>query len=313
MKELKQKKIVKRSTRMKPFFLRNYDLMALPDSLVSGDVRKSRLSLHTLRCPVFGRGTISESQLDLLAGACEDAGANRLVASLAGAKFDRKELTAWVRTRLSKRGVELSSEESERIVWLVVVDDAYYFGFPEQNYHDAPGRTAHGIRAGALPVTIAAGMAFAAELTARDVIWDPMTGSGSLLEEARSAMPGVTTIGSDIDSAAIAKARDRVPEATFRVGRLQDIDLGRTDVTLTLVNPPWEHQFASGEGQEALLGDLLRASLKVAAPDWRAVIVTPHGKALSAAARAVGALSVEQVTELKVRGLEVGLWRIRRS
>ncbi len=311
-KELKYRKIIARSTRAKPLFLRNYDVLVIPDVQVTGDFKSSRLSLHTLRCQVFGRGSITASQLDLLAEVCESAGVEQLVSSVAGSHFKRRDLNAWVKSRLAERGVSVGRTDSRRLVWLVVVDDRFYFGLPIQNHHDAAGRKSRGVRAGALPATVAAAMVFAAELARKEVIWDPMAGSGTILEEAAAMAPDAELIGSDTDPAALATAARRVPRADFVTGRVDSIDVGRKDVTLTLCNPPWEHQYQSETDQDAMFRSILTCSLKVAGPRWRAVLITPHGDALKNAADSVGNLVISRIAEPTVRGRTVGLWRVDR-
>jgi predicted RNA methylase len=315
LKELVHKRIVAPRTRASRLNLRNYDLLVVPDVQVVGDPRLSRLASHTLRCPVFGRNHISDRQFAALETAFRAEKANKLVATVAGSVFQRQELLRWIGKRLGERGVHMNPATEERPMWLFAVDAAYYMGFPRQNYHDAPGRSRDADRSGSLPPTIAAAMVFAAVPAGSEVIWDPVMGSGTLLREAAAMLPDAALYGSDADPDAVALARRLLPRQQriwLGVGPAGSVDLPCQNVTLTLANPPWGHQFAAESGQPAMLRDILRSSLRHAAPRWRACILTPHDAALHAAARESG-LQAVRIARTSVRGLAAGIWQVTRT
>ena len=316
VKELKHLGIVSRKTRPRKLRLRSYDMLVVPDVLVVGDVRRSRISLHTLRCPVFGRNMISEKQIDALVKAYQEENADKFVSTVAGSVFNRKNLMHWIKTRLAERGIFPSNRADARPMWLFVVDEAYYFGFPHQNYHEAPGRSRQQERSGSLPPTIAAAMVFSAIPGEMEVIWDPVVGSGTLLQEAGAVLSDATVIGSDKDPAAIEIASQNLTErhrTQLLIGDIGSINLHRRDVTLTLANPPWGGRFEADIDHKRIIENILRSSLRHAAKRWRACILTPHEDALRTASQSVGCLSIANQATTHVRGFRVSIWNVQRA
>lgn len=314
LKELKARKVVGRKTRATKLFLRNYDMLVVPDAQVTGDPRASRLILHALVAPVFGRGAVTDGQLDRLAGAWGREKADGLVSSIAGSHFVRQDLTRWLAKRLRDRGVEAEVDgKAARPAWLLVVDQAFYVGFARANHHDAPGRTHDEDRTGALPATVSAAMVFAANPQPGEVIWDPTAGSGTLLNEAAEMTTDAALIGTDLDPQAVALAQRRLGRrASLQVGDATTLDLDRQDVTLTLANLPWGKRYEAEGGNAAMYEAVIRNSLTHAAPNWRGLFITSDGDALRKALRGIGGLIAESLATVKVRGIEAGLWRVSR-
>ncbi len=312
LKELKARKVVGQKTRATKLFLRNYDMLVIPDSQVAAPPKDLRLSLHALAAPVFGRRNITEGQLMRLAGAWSRERADGLVSSVAGSAFVRQDLMRWLGKQLLALGIETEGA-GKRPCWLIVVDEAYYFGFPRFNHHEAQSRDRPQDRTGALPPTIAAALLFAAKPGPGEVIWDPVCGSGTLLREARAMAPKAVLIGTDADPAAIALAATLLGDtAQLKVADAASADPGRDDVTLTIANLPWGVQYESEGGNAAFYEALLRNALASAAPTWRGVFITSDGPALRAAVRAVGGLSAREAATPKVRGREAGIWIVER-
>ena len=314
--ELKYRKITAQKARATTLFLRNYDLLVLPDSQITSRSFASRLALHVMACPVFGRSNISKAQLDALAEAWKRDRPDGLVASIAGNKFQRQDLLRWVTKELTARGINVpKGETARRPCWFMAVDDSYYFGLQRFNYHDADGRERASDRAGSLPPVIAAALCFAAKPAANEVIWDPVMGTGTLIREAAAVAPKAQIIGSDTDEAAVAIARvalGRNKAIRLTVADSTSLDLGRTDLTLTLANLPFGKQFRPEQGTQALYEALLRQSLKSAAPNWRAVLLTSDHAALHQAVHAVGGLMLDKAASVKTRGLAADIWLVTR-
>jgi predicted RNA methylase len=270
-----------------------------------------------MACPVFGRFNISKAQLDALADAWKRDKPDGLVASIAGSKFQRQDLLRWVTKELGTRGIIVPKGESpKRPCWFMAVDEAYYFGLPRFNYHEAQGRERPSDRSGSLPPVIAAAMAFAAKPSANEVIWDPVMGTGTLIREAAALAPQARIIGSDTDADAIAIAKQALGKAkTIKLITADSttLDLGRSDLTLTLANLPFGKQFQPEQGTPALYEALLRQSLKAAAPNWRAVLLTSDHAALAQAVKAVGGLTLDKTASVKTRGLAADIWLVTRS
>jgi predicted RNA methylase len=312
LKELKARKVVGQKTRATKLFVRNYELLVIPDSQIAAPPKDLRLTLHALAAPVFGRRKITDGQLMRLAGAWARERADHLVSSVAGEAFGRQDLMRWLGKQLLSLGVETKAGE-KRPCWLIVVDDAYYFGFPRFNHHEANRRDRPEDRSGALPPTIAAALVFAAKPGPGEVIWDPVCGSGTLLREAKALAPDAALIGTDKDERAIELAKTLVPGAHLKVADAGSVDPGRDDVTLTLANLPWGVQYESEGGNTLFYEAVLRNALASAAEAWRGVFITSDGPAMRAAVREVGGLSVRQVASPKVRGRDAGIWMVERG
>jgi predicted RNA methylase len=269
-----------------------------------------RLALHVLTCPVFGRERVSEHQLDRLAQAAIRERSSELVKSIAGDALSKPEFERLVVRGLSDRGVRFSVVAGKP-VWLLAVDEKYYFGFPRFNHHNAKGRERTSERQGSLPPVVAAAMIFAARPGPHEVIWDPVTGSGTLLAEAAAMVPQAKLIGSDIDPAALAIAKKRLPHSVrlMRADASQ-ADIGTARITLTVANLPFGKQFRSAGGNRALYEAILRRSLVQAGTTWRAILLTSDGDSLGAAVAAIGSLELTPVAEVRVRGLEAMVWLV---
>src|SRR5690348_90883 len=138
-RELKFRDVVAQKTQFAKLHLRNYDLMVAPDAVVRTRSMVLRLASHALICPVFGREHLGGQQLDRLAASIRREGSLALVKSIAGEKLSRSGFESFVLRGLAERGVHFAAAEG-KAVWLIAVDDRYYFGFPRFNYHEAPGR-----------------------------------------------------------------------------------------------------------------------------------------------------------------------------
>jgi len=83
-------------------------------------------------------------------------------------------------------------------------------------------------------------------------------------------------------------------------------------LTLTISNLPFGKRFKPAAGTQAFYEAILRRSLEHAAPEWRAVLLTSDGEALSAAAERAG-LSLARTAEIKVRGEAAAIWVAKRG
>ena len=310
--ELRHRRLVTRKARPLRLNLRNYDVLVLPSDVVSADAGVSRLCTNVLRASVFGRSAVTPKQLDNLAALFRRGRYRRLVSSLAGDHFNRLDTARWVRQQLLARGVALA--EGGRAIWMIVVDETFYFCEEVQNYHDAPGRDRASSRSGALPPTIGAAMVFAAQLSANDVVWEPTAGSGGLVSEVLG-QSDVPILATDIDPDAVAALQRRFSgfdRLWIASGDAASAMLPRLDLTLTIANLPFGKRYASPGGNAALYLAILRNSLRHARGRWRGVFLTSDGEALSEASRQAG-LAASIVAEIKVRGLSAAIWRLDRA
>lgn len=310
--ELRHLKLVDRKARPLRLKLRNYDLLVLPGDVVSVGAGRSRLCTNVLRASIFGRSAVTPRQLDNLAVLFRQGRYKRLVGSVAGHGFNRMDMMRWVRRQLEARGVALA--DAGRAIWMIVVDDNFYFCEELQNYHDAPGRDRASSRSGALPPTIGAAMVFAAELSADDVVWEPIAGSGGLLNELLRQQVEAPVLATDIDAEAVTALRQRFAEVVplwIACGDAGSMALPRQDVTLTIANLPFGNRYKSAGGNMALYADIFRNSVQHARGRWRGVFLTSDGEAMAEAARQAG-VAASVVADVKVRGLPASIWKLER-
>jgi hypothetical protein len=294
--------------------LRNYDLVVLPDAVIKSPNVAPRLALHVLRSPVFGRGSIGAGQIARLASAARNK-ADGIVAAIAGETFARREFLPWLKRELAARGLTLGDAGGAmHPLWLIAVDEAYYFGLPTFNYHALRKRAAE--REGSLPPTIAAAMAFAAKLGLNEIVWDPVAGSGTVLSEVAAFAPDAALLGTDVDQEALAAARKNLALlANLRLLRAsaETAELGTRALTLTIGNLPFGKQHKAEGGNVALYEAILRRSLAQAAPSWRACLLTSDETAMDEALARIDGLEANKAAELRVRGLAATIWLIERK
>jgi len=311
IKELKYQGIVARKARPEMFRLRNYDLAVLPSSQVKGNPKQSRIALNVLAAPVFGRGALTDRQLDRLADSFRQERADGFISTVAGAVFQRQDMLRWITKEVARRGIK--AESKRRPAWLIVVDKHYWVGFPRANFHEQLGRQEASERHGALAPTIAAAMAFMTEFGRDEVICDPFMGTGTLLREALALAPDPYLIGCDVDRNAIVAARARMPKSA----RLQLIEGDNSSaryerlVTATLSNLPWGKQYATTDPLAVVYRRMLENTLSQASPRWRGCLLTSNQDALLDAIKGLS-VNVEATCRIWVRGTEAHISLLRR-
>jgi predicted RNA methylase len=314
VKELKFRDYVLPKARPLNLFLRNYDLVVLPASQIKSTRLEPRLALQVLRCPVFGRNRLGDSQVDLLARQWRKSKCDGLIAMVAGNVFDRRDLTRVVTRKLAERGIKVADEPADP-VWLIAVDDKFYFGFPHYSHQDDASRAKSSDREGSLPKVFASAILFAAKPKPGEVVWDPVVGTGTLLAEAAHEIADGTFIGTDIDEQVLKTARDNCrgyKNLTLLGGDSTKFQLSRRDISLVIANLPFGKQFSSAYGNEGLYEGILRNALKHAASTWRASVFTSDVAALVSAVAKIDGLLVERVAETRVRGERAAILLVTR-
>jgi tRNA G10 N-methylase Trm11 len=264
--------------------------------------------------PVFGRERVSERQLDLLAERIRRESSASLARSIAGDALSGRDFEQFVMRGIAARGVRFT-HASDKPVWLLAVDEKYYFGFPRFNFHDVPGRQRTSEREGSLPSVVAAAMVFAAKPGKDEVIWDPVMGTGTVLNEAAYMAPGAHLIGSDIDPEAVDLAKKRLPRQC-RVRVLQgDVARVRLDelVSLTVANLPFGKRFKPAGGNALFYETVLRRSLEHSGNAWRGCFLTSDAGSLRTAVEAIGGLAISEVARPTVRGTQAAILIVNRA
>lgn len=142
------------------------------------------------------------------------------------------------------------------------------------------------VRAASHP-TVAAALARTAGARANDVVWDPFLGSGlELIERARLG-PYRTLLGSDLDAAALAAARENFAGAGIQVDlRSGDAtELQPEGVTLIITNPPMGRRLLRDRTLGALLDAFVAHAARVLVPGGRLVWLSPLPERTRARAR----------------------------
>ncbi len=304
--ELRFRKATGKGDRLDVVRQRNHDLLFIKSPRQARALPGLRIAEETHRCLAYGRFKISKRQVDALARHLSGSGAKRkLVVTADGAHFDRRDLSRWIARQLAERGVRLS-EASERLLWVFCIDQDYYVCEPAFAHRAGlrPARIAE--RAGALPPTIAAAMAFAAKPEPGDVVLDPVCGSGTLLSEAVGYQKALRLIGFDIDRAAVEAARAnlaQVESVAIRQGDGAATGLEPGSVSLILANLPFGKQYGDTGSNPVLYRSLVEEILRVGRPGrWRAVLLTSDLDSLRAALSAGEGLSSQPLFSVKIRG-----------
>jgi len=143
--------------------------------------------------------------------------------------------------------------------------------------------------------TVAAALAFVAGAKPTDRVWDPFVGSGAeLVERARMGVYA-SLIGSDLDDAALAAARQNIDvagiSARLERGDARTFDPGALDLVIT--NPPLGSRVHVDAA--TLLCEALPHFARLLAPAGRLVWITPATKRTSPVAERVGLKRTRQL------------------
>lgn len=288
--ELRHAKVITRDTAFTLLHQRNHDMVFFNGKQAGAPKAPLRLAEQVVDVLLFGRYKVSERQLDRVAEILTAKGGEETpwkVASVVdGAHFNRQDISRWLFKQLQSRGVYMHEGESSRPVWLFAIDDAFYLGIERSNFHHPAGRRARvREREGALPVTVAAAMAFAADVKPDDTVLDPVCGSGTLLAEVAALAPNATLLGFDIDPDAkpVAEKNLRQTNATIRTGNSTKTGLPPKSVNVFVANLPFGKQYGSTATNAALYAGLFEEMKRLGAPGWRAVVLTSDTQSLDTA------------------------------
>ncbi len=162
--------------------------------------------------------------------------------------------------------------------------------------------------------SLAAALARIAGALPDDVVWDPFAGSGvELIERARLG-PQRELHGTDLDTRALAAARENAERAGVQGLVLQQAD-ARTHrvpgLTLVLTNPPMGRRVLRAQGLSGVLCQVVRNVAGQLAPRGRMVWLSPFPDATARAAADAG-LSVERLGPVDLGGFTADLQRFTR-
>jgi tRNA (guanine6-N2)-methyltransferase len=166
--------------------------------------------------------------------------------------------------------------------------------------------------------TVAAAMAYLAEIKPNQVILDPMCGAGTILAEVheRARHLGVRlgrVLGGDLEASALLAAGPnlrRVGHTVLSRWDARGLPLANESVDRILSNPPFGRQLSRPEEIGPLYEEAMRECNRVLRPRGRAVFLVADVDALK---RAANAVSWKPVRQLRVRVLGypavMSVWR----
>ena len=140
--------------------------------------------------------------------------------------------------------------------------------------------------------TVAAALARVGGATPFDIVWDPFVGAGGELVERALLGPYVRLYGTDVDSSALAAARENLAAAQVRdfeliAGDARTVRLPESP-TLVLTNPPFGKRVLEPGLVKPLLEATLDRASKLLRPGGRFVWMSPVAETTANAARRSG-------------------------
>ncbi len=140
--------------------------------------------------------------------------------------------------------------------------------------------------------TLAAALARVAGVREDDVVWDPFVGAGTELVERARLGAAARLMGSDMDTEALALARENLASAGIEGVELELAD-ARDHVptaapTLILTNPPMGRRVLNKSLTGALYEAFLAHAARVLAPGGRLVWISPRAESTARTAEELG-------------------------
>ena len=312
--EMRYRKCLPRGARPLVLHQRNHDLVLSTAVGATEPLAALRIADDAGECLVRGRFKVTASQLDRVAAACAGRDPWRLLVTAAGDHFNRMDVERFFARSLGERRVRVV-EEAARVLWVHLIDESFYVVRQTFSRVQAHDRARAAERKGSLPTTVAAALAFAAELAAGERVLDPVCGSGTLLAEAHAKERALgALLGFDVDADAVRVARANLrelPRVDVRLGDGAATGLDDGSVDVVLANLPFGKQFGDVASNPALYRRLLVEMRRVLRADrGRALLLTSDGASLAAALRAFGDAECEELFTVRIRGEAARAFRI---
>jgi tRNA G10 N-methylase Trm11 len=161
--------------------------------------------------------------------------------------------------------------------------------------------------------TLAAALARVAGVQPNDVVWDPFLGSGGELIERALAGPFAKMQGSDVDSRALAAARENLDAAglTAIIDQKDALQHAPEGVTLILTNPPMGRRASRVPHLAQMLDRFVAHAASVLVAGGRLVWVAPWPERSRAAATRAGmTLDWARVVDMGGFDAEIQRWSV---
>lgn len=305
--EMKFRRIAAADSKALLLKQRNHDLIFMPRAQATSRWDSLRLPEEIHDCLIYGRYKLSNAQIEKLANTLiAQKRPFRLIVTADGPHFSRQDIKRWLSRELQKRHVSVL-DNAEAILYIFCIEEAYYICSLRSRFDDLPDRKNRvAERAGSLPPTIAAAMAFMGKPKPADIILDPVCGTGTLLAEAFAVAPDASVIGVDIAEEALKAARrnlSHIQKCELIHGSGTATGLPDAWVTLFLANLPFGKQFGSRETNPELYRALLAEMQRLGVPQlWRAVLLSSDVEAVESALAHFVSLIVTKRVQVNIRG-----------
>lgn len=304
--EIKFRKLLGRNEQPLILRQRNHDLIFFHANIDVKETKLLRIPEEIHRCLLFGRFKISNSQIERLSKQLiSEKKSFRISVTADGSHFARQDMQRFLSNKLAESGVDID-ENAEDSIWMFCIDESYYLTLRVASFPDAPFRAERiSERSGALPVTIAAAIAFLGEPKAKDTVLDFVCGSGTLLAECYAYEPKSSYTGIDIDPDAISAAKQNlahIPEIKLFNVDSRNIDLQNHSISLFLANLPFGKQYGDKKSNAALYSQIFAEMKRVGKSKLRAVILTSDNESLQLALKSHSDLKCKNQIKIKTRG-----------
>jgi SAM-dependent methyltransferase len=167
-------------------------------------------------------------------------------------------------------------------------------------------------REGALRPTIAAALVYEINPINRELIIDPMCGTGTILKEVRLKNPNIKLIGGDIDNQAVHIAKERLSNLDIEIYNWDATELpfqkGKVDGIVC--NLPFGKKFSTEHENKNLYPKLLSEWITKLKPSGRIVLLTSDDKSLIHSMKGLS-LKWENLYKVKVLGEWATCYKIR--
>jgi 23S rRNA G2445 N2-methylase RlmL len=231
----------------------------------------------------------------------------------------KRRAAIWsIAERINERVPELQNDPTES-PWEAVVHEAAYSitvelvpSLPDPRFTYRKGD----VPAASHP-TIAAALVRVAGVRDDDVVWDPFVGSGTELCERALAGPYARLVGTDLEAAALATARENLEAAGAHDVTLVQGDSSRLTPpgpppTLIVSNPPLGRRVQRSAALGPTLDRFLAHAARVLAKDGRLVWISPFPERTREIAASHG-LALTRVLTVDMGGFPAELQAFHRS
>jgi tRNA G10 N-methylase Trm11 len=314
MHELEYKNIVNRRAKSKLLKQTNYDFLHILKNKLKnpnmGAIKELRTPEDAFISLAAGYANVTDYQIKKVINYLKTKNQPvKIVSVINGNSFNKFDARRWLEKILAKNKVPIS-DSAKHLLYFFAVDEKFYIAYKIMSRELVSNREKIE-REGALPQTIAAAMAFLANINEKEVVLDPTCGSATLLIEAKAFQKKSELIGIDKDKKACQIAKKNLKNA-----EILNIDLAKENLKLTkpinvmLANLPFGKQFGEVKTNELLYDKILKIADKNAADNFRGIFITADETNLQKAIKN-NKFKIDKKLKVKVKGIWANLIKIK--